>query len=276
MSRMTDIYGHSTGYASMLMNGTQSADFIKVLHPTLQKNGLAHIAITCCEATGWKVQAKMTSDVVAAGAEDLVGVFTGHTYSSEIKSTLPTTRRVWETECSDLRYKWSTAWYTSGAAGDGLTWANHIHDGLTLGNVNAYLWWVATQDKATNGNNNEKLILVDNDTYEVSKRFWAFAQFSRHIRPGAVRVDVSGGSADLRTTAFVNAVDGSVVLVVINNGSGAAPLSLSGVKAKSATAWLTDETHDMDLTTVTIGTDGAVSGVSVPGRAMLSIVISPA
>ena len=135
----------------MLSNGTQSADFIKILHPTLQRNNLSHVAITCCEATGWKVQADMTKAVVAAGAENLVGVFTGHTYSSAISSTLPTTRRVWQTEASDLRYHWSTAWYTGVGDGDGLTWANHIHDGLTAGNVSAYLWWEGVQDAATNG-----------------------------------------------------------------------------------------------------------------------------
>jgi len=115
----------------MLSNGTQSADFIKILHATLQKNNLSHVAIACCEATGWQIQANMTRDVVAAGAEDLVGIFTGHTYTTPITVRLPTTRKTWQTEASDLVGKWSTAWYTNGAAGDGLTWAGWIHDGLT-------------------------------------------------------------------------------------------------------------------------------------------------
>ncbi len=34
-----------TAYASMQMNGEQAADFIKVLHPTLQRSGLADVAI---------------------------------------------------------------------------------------------------------------------------------------------------------------------------------------------------------------------------------------
>jgi O-glycosyl hydrolase len=276
MASLTRI--HSTYYASMVMNGTQSADFIKVLHPTLRRANLSDVAITCCEATGWLSQVAMTTDVVAAGAEDLVGVFTGHTYTSPITRTQPTTRKVWETECSDLAKKWSTAWYTPGGHdGDGLRWAGHIHDGLTAGNVSAYLWWVGTQDRAASGGShtNEKLIFVENDNYEVSKRFWAFAQYSRNIRPGAWRVEVSGGGADLRATAFVNK-SGSVVVVVINNGDAAAPLSLAGVKAKSATAWLTNSNHDMDATPVTVEADGAVSGLSVPGRAMLSIVVTQA
>jgi len=263
----------------MLSNGTQAADFIKVLHPTLRKNNLSHVAIACCEATGWKAQAALTKDIVAAGAEDLVGVFTGHTYSAPITSTQPTTRsKVWQTEASDLVGKWSTAWYTTGADGDGLVWAYHLHDGLTAGNVSAYLWWVATQDRETNGNNNEKLVLVDKGDYEVSKRFWAFAQYSRHIRPGARRVDVASGGAaaakGLRPTAFVNA-DGSVVVVAINGNAAAAQLSLAGVKSKSARAFLTDTTHDMAVTPVTVGADGVVTDIALPARAMLTVVILP-
>ena len=137
------------------------------------------------------------------------------------------------------------------------------------------LWWVATQDRATNNNNNEKLILVDNDTYTVSKRFWAFAQYSRTIRPKAVRVGVSsagGGGASLRTTAFLNG-DGSVAVNVINTGTGAVTLSVAGVKAAAAKGWKTDGSNDMTEIAVTVGTDGTVSGVSVPGRGLTSVVI---
>ncbi len=260
-----------TAYASMQMNGEQAADFIKVLHPTLQRSGLADVAIACCEATGWTVQARMTAAIVAAGAEPLVGVFTGHTYTSDINTTQPTARKVWETETSDLAGRWSTDWYTNGTKGDGLTWAANIHTGLTTGNVSAYLWWVATQDKTTNKNNNEKLVLVDDQTYVVSKRLWAFAQYSRVVRPGAVRVAVSAAAA-LKPTAFVNA-DGTVAVVVINTASTPASLQLSGLKAASARAWVTDATHDMEPTPASVDAQGAVGGISIPARGVVSVVV---
>jgi len=133
------------------------------------------------------------------------------------------------------------------------------------------LWWVATQDRATNNNNNEKLILVDNDTYTVSKRFWAFAQYSRTIRPKAVRVGISGGGS-LKTTAFLNA-DGSVAVNIINSGTGAVTLSVAGIKTMAAKGWKTDGSNDMTEIPVTVGTDGAVAGVSVPGRGLTSVVV---
>ncbi|KAH8907287.1 glycoside hydrolase [Coniochaeta sp. PMI_546] len=264
----------STSYASMQSTGQQSADFIKVLYPTLQKAGLSNVSITCCEATGWQAQSTMTTALKNAGVESMIGVITAHTYTSGISGTQPTSRKVWETECSDLSGGWSTAWYTSGAAGDGFTWANNIYTGLTTGNVSAYLWWVATQDKATNNNNNEKLILVDNNNYTVSKRFWAFAQYSRTIRPKAIRVGISGGS-NLKSTAFLNA-DGSIAVNVINSGTGAVTLSVAGTNATAAKGWKTDSSNDMTEISAAIGTDGTVSGVTVPGRGLTSVVISTA
>lgn len=40
----------STTYASMVSNGYQSADFIQILHPTLQRANLSNVLITCCDA----------------------------------------------------------------------------------------------------------------------------------------------------------------------------------------------------------------------------------
>jgi O-glycosyl hydrolase len=260
----------STSYASMQVSAAQAADFVKVLHPTLAASNMSHVAIACCEATGWAAQSQYTQQLRSAGVEAMVGVVTAHTYTSGISGTQPTSRTVWETECSDLSGGWSTAWYGSGGSGDGYVWANNIYTGLTAGNVSAYLWWVGTQAGATNNNNNEKLILVNGQDYQVSKRLWAYAQYSRTARPGAVRVGASGGSG-LRTTAFVN-VDGKVAVNVINTGTGAASVSISGVNGTSVQAWLTDNTHDMNLTAASIAS-GTVSG-SVPGRGMVSFVVS--
>jgi len=58
-------------------------------------------------------------------------------------------------------------------------------------NFSAYIFWEDVQDRATNNNNNEKLILIYDQDYQVSKRHWAFAQL-RIIQLGAMRVGASG------------------------------------------------------------------------------------
>ncbi|KAF2689782.1 glycoside hydrolase family 30 protein [Lentithecium fluviatile CBS 122367] len=264
----------STSYASMLSSGTQAAEFIKVLRPTLDKANLTSVGINCCEATGWSVANQHASQINSAGALGMVYAITSHEYTSRISGTLGTKARVWQTEYSDLNGGWSTAWYSNGGSGDGFTWANTVFNGIVNSNLSAYIFWEGVQDRATNNNNNEKLILVDGQTYQVSKRLWAFAQF-RVVRPGAVRIGASGGS-NLKSGAFLNA-DGSVAVVIINSATSTQTVGISVTGAPVASgdvrAWYTDNTHDASETTVTVGTDGTASA-SVPGRGMVSFLVA--
>lgn len=278
----------------MRMTGAMAADFITVLHPVLEKHGLADsVRIACCDATGWSTQRNMSLDILAdAKAAPLVGVFTSHLYTSKIDGPLPSEgQRAWMSEYADLGDPWSIAWFSANAsahndtkatAGDGLTWARSLHTGLTTGNLSAFLWWVATQDAATNGNNNEKLVLVDDATgnYTVAKRLWAFAQFSRAARPGAVRVGVdvaaAGGNttSPLRTVAFHN-TDGAVSVVLINDSADAVMVRVaSGVrKAASVEAWMTDSSYDMADMEVAINRRGDVTQLLVPAHGIVSVIV---
>jgi O-glycosyl hydrolase len=258
----------------MQSTGTQSADFIKVLRPTLDRNNLTSVGINCCDSTGWNVAKQVAQDIAAAGADSMLYAITSHEYTSRISGVLQTKARVWQTEYSDLNGAWSTAWYTSGTAGDGFTWANTVFDGIVSSNLSAYIFWEGVQDRATNNNPNEKLILVDGQTYDVSKRLWAFAQF-RVVRPGAVRIGASGGS-NLKSGAFLNK-DGSVAVVLINSGTAAQTVGVAGTTLKNPTvqAWVTDNTHSMSAVAVTVGSDGTASA-SVPGRGMMSFLFKPA
>jgi len=260
----------STSYASMQSNGAEAGEFTSILQTTLKANNLS-VIVGCCESTGWSMTNQIVSQLKSSGTINSLGFITTHEYTSRISGPVNTNLKVWQTEYSDLNGGWSTAWYSNGGAGDGMTWANNIYNALTTGNCSAYLFWIGTQDRATNNNNNEKLILVDGQSVTVSKRLWAFAQFSRYVRPGAIRIS-STGSGNIKSTAFKN-LDGSIVIQVINSGTSAASLSVKGVKGTAVSSWLTDNTHDMDPVTASIAADGTVTG-SVAARALVSFVIT--
>jgi O-glycosyl hydrolase len=173
-----------------------------------------------------------------------------------------------------LQGAWTAAWYSNNGAGEGLLWANKIYDAIVKANASAYLYWVGVQGGATNS----KLIRISDDKKSVipSKRLWAFANWSRHVRPGAVRVATSGGPSGAKVSAFKN-VDGRVSVQVIQGGTASATVSVkvAGLVATAAKAWLTDNTHDCSEQTVTVGADGSVSA-SVPGRSMVTFVLEPA
>lgn len=106
----------------MLSSGTQAADFIKVLYPTLQKANLSHVNITCCDSEGWQNQKTMTSQLISAGVESQVGIITSHSYTSSPDTPISTSRKVWQTEYADLSGAWNINWNVNGTMGEGLFW----------------------------------------------------------------------------------------------------------------------------------------------------------
>ncbi|KAI0166238.1 glycoside hydrolase family 30 protein [Xylariaceae sp. FL1272] len=269
----------SPSYAGMNSNGQQAADFIKVLYATLQTANLTEqVGIGCCESEGWGNQVNMLNGIKSAGAEDMLAMVTSHTYTGGSNSPMNTKVPVWLSEQCDLNGGWTTAWYSSGGAGDGYTWANNIYNAVVSTQVSGYLYWEGVQWPSPN--TNEKMIKVDQQSpynIEVSKRLWAFANWSRYVRPGAIRLGTSGGSG-VKSTAFKN-VDGSLAVVVISTGTSASAVSIKVSGATTAptvaTAWVTDTTHDCAQTNVTVATDGTVSG-SVAGRSITTFFVPAA
>jgi hypothetical protein len=180
----------SASNASMLSNGAQAAAFMKVLRPSLNAANMSQVQIVCCENTGWQQTNTMYSALKSAGGDQYLGVVSSHEYTSRSSGSLSSTKHGWQTEYSDLNGAWTTSWYSNGGSGEGLTWAQTVYTGIVNSNLSAYIYWVGTQG----GNTNEKLVQADATSYTVSKRLWALAQYSRTVRPGAVRVGTSGGS----------------------------------------------------------------------------------
>ncbi|KAJ6479633.1 glycoside hydrolase [Mycena sanguinolenta] len=260
---------YSPTYSSMNSNGQQAADFIKVLSPTLAAAGLS-TKITCCDSEGWSNQITMTNAISAAGALNLVGVITSHAYSSPVSGTINTPTNVWETEYADLSDNLlPNNWYSSGAAGEGLTWANQIFDGIVNSRLSAYLYWIGAEP----GTTNSALILTSGTAVTPSKRLWAFAQWSRYVRPGAVRLGTSGSGANLKFSAFKNP-DGSVSVQVINNGGSAATINVatSGFTATSVQGFVSAQGTDLGTLSVTLS--NGVAAASVPAHAMATFLFN--
>ncbi|KAK8094218.1 hypothetical protein PG997_000903 [Apiospora hydei] len=223
-------------YASMLSDGFQAAGFARILRQVMRDEGFSHVRLVCCEATGWTqgaaILAELQTEAAGAEADDdaaLFDVYSAHAYSADSSRPLQTTQKVWQTEWADLDGRWNPAWDDLGKAGEGIGWANKIQESLVLGNVSAWLYWIGAEPTPTNSALIQLPLQQSNNnsaaTYSVSGRFWAFAQFSRFVRPGAVRVDAETDRGFLGTSAFFldeDGVDnnaGRVVSVqMINNG----------------------------------------------------------
>ena len=205
-------------YASMQASGFQIADILSSLHVVLQDSDFhSQTRIVCCEATGWGDAKDILAELQSVpGAEDIIHIYSTHGYS--VNPALPFTfqnenKNVWQTEWADLTGRWNPAWDDLGKDGEGISWANKIHQALTLSNISAFFYWIG----ASEGNSNGALVRILNGTAIPSGRLWAFAHYSKFLRPGSVRVDASCDTSYIKVSAFEN-TDGRVVVVVINNG----------------------------------------------------------
>jgi O-glycosyl hydrolase len=120
------------------------------------------------------------------------------------------------------------------------------------------------------------IAIADHDTQELllSKKYYAYGQFSRYIRPGYTLVD----SSDF-TVAAVNPVDKSAVIVAINTNSDDLKwefdLSKFDVGTESITAIRTSADEDWaDVTDcVGISLDGSKFTALVKGSSITTFVI---
>jgi glucuronoarabinoxylan endo-1,4-beta-xylanase len=261
---------YTTNYSSMRFTPAQATEFARIIGPLASAAGLK---LACCDPVGWNDQRAYSSSILAdAEANRYVETHTGHHYSSAPTSPLSTGgKRTWMSEWNpgSSSSSWTTAW-DDGTGYDGFTIASSIHTALTAGNVNAYVYWYAIS-----ANNTRAFIQGDGTSYSVSKRLWAMAQYSRYIRPGAVRVGATTPDANLRLSAFRNP-DGSVVVVALNAGGAAQSTSFSlrgGVTAGTATPYVTNNSSSMAAQSP-IGISGGAFTATVPARSLVTYRIT--
>jgi hypothetical protein len=96
-----------------------------------------------------------------------------------------------------------------------------IHADLALSGASAWQWWLAVSA----GDYEDGLLYTDwhrpgdPESIFASKTFWALGNFSRFIRPGFVRVELTGDHHafdSLLGSAYLDPKTGRLVLVYIN------------------------------------------------------------
>ncbi|RVD83828.1 uncharacterized protein DFL_005602 [Arthrobotrys flagrans] len=261
---------YSPSYSQMQIstNAQEAISFIPTLYDAVQAAGL-NTKITCCDAMGWSMQRTYTTALVNAGSTQYLGVIAGHSYSSELTSPITNTiLPKWNTEAGPGSIQFTTTWYASGTQAEGFTWANKLAVAMVNADLSAYLFWEGYEWKQQQSASH----LVDTDGTNAipSGILWAFAMWSRYIRPGAVRIGVTGSIASTITGAFKN-TDGSIVVVFTNSGSSAqsAKVSFNGFTPSSAEAYVTNQGNNFKSTTYTLS-GGAVT-VSIPGKGVVTV-----
>jgi glucuronoarabinoxylan endo-1,4-beta-xylanase len=264
----------STSYDSMQMSPSQTASFLGVLGPALASSGLS-TKMECCATEGWDFAQQYAAAIEAnpAALAD-TSVFTSHGYTAAPTTPLGGwSKPAWETEWSTFE-TWDPAW-DDGTVASGLTWAQHIYQGLTGAGLNAFLYWWGSTTPSENGDN-EGLIQINGSSVIPSGRLWAFANYSRYVHPGAVRIAASSSNSAVDLAAFKN-TDGTVAIVALNTGGGADPISysLSGTgtpNGATVTPFLTNSASNVAAQSPLTVTGGSFTA-SIPARSLVTYVV---
>ena len=177
------------------VNGKESSDPLKCgCFPDKNTNSCAS---TCTSGGGgYDYGHVMAADSAAWAAFDILGV---HQYDSQVAVKWPAdvnggvpNKEVWQTEMSGV--KW---WPEQGPSRDinnGVAVAGWIHSALVDGHASAWLWWWY---QASGTDDNEGLTLKSGSSASGcsggdTKRHYTLGNYSKFIRPGYMRVDITG------------------------------------------------------------------------------------
>ncbi len=223
-------------------------------------------ATNCSGFDGYDYGHAMYADPAAWAAFDILGT---HQYDSQVgepwPADVPDRKPVWQTEMSGV--KWWPEQGPSSHIENGVAVAGWVHSALTVGEASAWLWWWW---KAL-GSTNEGLLNADGSD---TKRRYTFGNYSRFVRPGYTRVEISGTiPADVLLTAFKDP-GGKVVVVAINKGTTPVevPITIAGgTPPASMTPYVTSATDNLAAKTAVTVT-GGIFAASLAGTTVTTFV----
>ncbi|MBP5480378.1 MAG: carbohydrate-binding protein [Paludibacteraceae bacterium] len=116
---------------------------------------------------------------------------------------------------------WMTEVYYPNSSSDADTWpealevADHMTNAVVRGNFQTYVWWYI-----------RRYYSLIKDNGNVTKRGYCFAQYSKFVRPGFVRVDATQNPTNnVNISAFKK--DNDIVLVLVNKNTSSKTLTIS-------------------------------------------------
>lgn len=162
-----------------------------------------------------------------------------------------------------------------------------IYCDLNYGNMSGWSYWTAFAQEKWSQKNRFYLIrmnakgdtsdesygdIKNGGTLTADKNLWVLGNYSRFIRPGYKRVDVSGADEmnALMASSWLSADGNTLVTVLVNMNriSRNIALSLDGQSVRSVKTYVTDKDRDLEL-------DSSLSDVSdmdIPARSVVTVV----
>ncbi|WP_052440892.1 glycoside hydrolase [Streptacidiphilus anmyonensis] len=253
MNEPDDSFG-TCGQEGMSVAASARAGVIDAVGSALKTAGLPTTVIADESSQTTQLTSEAPTWLADAAAPGYVSAVAHHTYDFPSGSRLEQVGALGATSGKPV---WATEICCQGVGGGygqqydptisgALTMVNSLYSDLAYGDDSAFLWWTALSPMmgcdptagsscATSVNLsgwNDGLIYYDpnyasdgNQSLYVTKRFYALGQYSRFVRPGAVRYAVAGSPSGVQTLAFRQ--NNAWTIVAANTNSSATTLTLN-------------------------------------------------
>jgi O-glycosyl hydrolase len=294
------------GQEGMEVPASERAGVLDGVGAALSSAGLSAKVIADESSETTQLLSEAPTWLADAGAPGYTAAIAHHTYDNPSDSTLEQVgglgdvndKPVWASEicCQISGGGGYGAQYDPTMAG-ALTMTNYIYTDMSYADDSAFQWWTALSsamgcDPATsstcattvNDNStgwNDGLLYYDpdyasdgNQTIYPTKRFYALGQYSKYVRPGAVRYGVSGSPSGVQTLVFWNSSGKQWDVVASNTNTSATTLSLnldSGTLSSSA-AVQTDSSENMASVSAP-SISGSTISASLPAQSVTTYVL---
>lgn len=219
---------------SCIYSAAEEGDFAaRHLAPALEASGCGDVKILAWDHNKEILPYRAAETLAVPGAAEAVSGFAVHWYTGDHFDALRAVRSMWPDK---------ELWFTEGCVEysrfDGMTPLEkaemYAHDilGNLNGGINGSLDWNLLLDAKGGpnhvGNYCEAPVMLteDGQDFALMDEYWYIGQFSRFIRPGAVRLGASGWCSEIQLTAFENP-NGSRVVIILNQAEKDFPVSLT-------------------------------------------------
>jgi O-glycosyl hydrolase len=260
----------SQSYPSCLWTAQQFHDFAPYLSSALSTAGLSSVNVIIPENSAWSssydgfTSVAMTDPAVAP----TIGLLAQHGYAGDSDIVAPVNygygQHVWVTEDSE-----QSATY-DGSMSDALVWAQRIHSYLTTAQINAFVWWFLS-DIPTDGDGTDNSALTDING-NIALRAYVTGNWSKFVRPGWQRVDVTNGGG-LLITAFQSADTTQSAVVVVNatDNDVTQVFSVGTQMGSVVTPWVTSSSESL-IAQPAVAVNAGLVTYTIPANSVVTFV----
>ncbi len=268
--------------------GNSQSTVITELKKSLDKRGLGNIMISGTDETSIDTQIS-SYQKLSADAKNAVSRIDTHTYSGSKRSELKNTavsagKNLWMSEVDGG----ATAGTNAGEMGAALWLAGRITTDVNDLNASAWIMWQVIDNHISkagyNGNKDKGMVNTqggywgvavadhDNNKIILTKKYYAFGQYTRYIRPGMIMLNSSG-----TTVTAYDKENKQLVIVAYNDKNNTRDMSfdLSGFSGVGDSAQVIRTSNSENWKTLSdIPVSGDMLHVSLAPQSVTTFIIS--